>query len=301
MRPRRLVALATAAVVLLWLVPGASAQTEPIVSVDPIVPTDVIWLVGANGAVSTYVVYPAQDPSTSARYNYGGADNIPLAAPVVGAAGTPGAKGYWLVGSDGGIFTYGDARYMGSTGSMRLNQPVVGMAATPDGGGYWLVARDGGIFTFGSASFYGSTGGMRLNQPIVGMDRTPTGHGYYLVAADGGVFSFGDAVFRGSAGSMRLAQPVVGMAVDTTGGGYWLVAKDGGIFTYGDTLFSGSPTPTGSPTVGIADLPLLGGPVINNSYWVATSTGTVYSYGFADDCISCSGNGIVAIVAATGI
>ena len=75
-------------------------------------------------------------------------------------AATPDGGGYWLVASDGGIFTFGDARFYGSTGSLVLNKPIVGMAATPDGGGYWLVASDGGIFTFGDARFYGSLGGV---------------------------------------------------------------------------------------------------------------------------------------------
>jgi hypothetical protein len=73
------------------------------------------------------------------------------------------------VASDGGIFSFGDARFDGSTGGIHLNQPVVGMAATPGGRGYWLVASDGGIFSFGDARFYGSTGGIHLNQPVVGM------------------------------------------------------------------------------------------------------------------------------------
>ncbi|HEY1733075.1 MAG TPA: hypothetical protein VGG23_01420, partial [Acidimicrobiales bacterium] len=80
---------------------------------------------------------------------------------------------YWLVASDGGIFSYGDASFYGSTGGTRLDQPIVGMAATPDDKGYWLVASDGGIFSYGDASFYGSTGGTRLDQPIVGMAATP--------------------------------------------------------------------------------------------------------------------------------
>ena len=77
-------------------------------------------------------------------------------------------NGYWLVASDGGIFSYGDADFYGSTGAIRLNQPIVGMAPTTDGHGYWLVASDGGIFSFGDAAFYGSTGAIQLNQPIVG-------------------------------------------------------------------------------------------------------------------------------------
>ncbi|MGH8297027.1 MAG: hypothetical protein ACRETZ_16255, partial [Steroidobacteraceae bacterium] len=78
------------------------------------------------------------------------------------------AAGYRLAASDGGIFTFGDAGFFGSTGAQRLNAPIVGMAATGDGQGYWLVASDGGIFTFGDAGFFGSTGAQRLNAPIVG-------------------------------------------------------------------------------------------------------------------------------------
>ena len=80
-----------------------------------------------------------------------------LTQPVVGMAATPTGKGYWLVASDGGIFTFGDAVFRGSMGGTRLNKPIVGMAATPTGNGYWLVASDGGIFTFGDAVFHGST------------------------------------------------------------------------------------------------------------------------------------------------
>jgi ribosomal protein L24E len=79
-----------------------------------------------------------------------------LNKPIVGMAATPDGKGYWLVASDGGIFTFGDAKFYGSTGSMVLNKPIVGMATSPDGKGYWLVASDGGVFNFGDAMFYGS-------------------------------------------------------------------------------------------------------------------------------------------------
>ena len=42
----------------------------------------------------------------------------------------PVVNGYWLVASDGGIFAFGDAKFYGSTGSLRLNQPMVGMAVS---------------------------------------------------------------------------------------------------------------------------------------------------------------------------
>ncbi len=64
----------------------------------------------------------------------------------MGIAGTPHGGGYWLVASDGGVFSYGDAQFHGSLGGMDLNAPIVGIAATPDGGGYWMVGSDGGVF-----------------------------------------------------------------------------------------------------------------------------------------------------------
>ena len=191
-----------------------------------------------------------------------------LSEPIVGMAATPDGKGYWLVASDGGIFTFGDAPFYGSTGAIHLNQPIVGMAGTPDGKGYWLVASDGGIFTFGDAPFYGSTGAIHLNQPIVGMAATPDGKGYWLVASDGGIFTFGDAPFYGSTGAIHLNQPIVGMAGTPDGKGYWLVASDGGIFTFGDAPFSGTLASASSGVLGLLVT------TANSSYTLVLSDGS---------------------------
>jgi hypothetical protein len=209
--------------------------------------------------------------------NYGGPVSLALAAPLVGAIGTPTGKGYWMVAGDGGIFSYGDAQFYGSTGGMRLNQPVVGMASTPTGKGYWLVAGDGGIFSFGDAQFFGSTGSMRLNQPVVGMTATPSGKGYWLVASDGGIFSFGDAQFFGSTGSIRLNKPINGMARTGDGKGYWMVASDGGIFSFGDARFFGSAGSIAVPSPVTGMVPTSDG----SGYWLSTSGGTLYAYGNA--------------------
>ena len=171
---------------------------------------------------------------------------IKLAKPIVGMAATPDGQGYWLVATDGGVFSYGDAKFYGSTGAIHLNQPIVNMESTPDGLGYWLVASDGGVFTYGDAKFYGSTGAIHLNKPIVGMSATTTGRGYWLVASDGGVFTYGDAKFYGSTGAIHLNEPIAGIAPTADGTGYWLVAEDGGIFTFGDAAFSGTLGETGT-------------------------------------------------------
>jgi hypothetical protein len=44
-------------------------------------------------------------------------------------APTPSGGAYWLVASDGGIFSYGDARFFGSMGAAHLNKPIVAMAS----------------------------------------------------------------------------------------------------------------------------------------------------------------------------
>jgi hypothetical protein len=181
---------------------------------------------------------------------------VPAAAGVTLPFRAPGL-GYSLAAADGGIFTYGDAAFVGSHGGSPLNQPIVGMAATPDGKGYWLAAADGGIFTYGDAAFVGSHGGSPLNRPIVGMAATPDGKGYWLAAADGGIFTYGDAAFVGSHGGSPLNQPIVSMAATPDGKGYWLAAADGGIFTYGDAAFVGSHggSPLNRPIVGMAATP----------------------------------------------
>jgi hypothetical protein len=81
-------------------------------------------------------------------------------------ATTPDGGGYWMVATDGGIFSFGDAAFHGSTGAITLNEPIVGMTPTPDGGGYWLAAADGGIFTFGDAQFDGSLGGLGITNAV---------------------------------------------------------------------------------------------------------------------------------------
>jgi Prenyltransferase and squalene oxidase repeat len=221
--------------------PFGSPTTGDLPSSNQVVPI-LAGLVYGFGPTNSYWVVTA----TASVHPFGSAKTFgsltSLNKPIVGMASTLNGLGYWLVASDGGIFGYGNAAFLGSRGGQPLNKPIVGMAATPDGGGYWLVASDGGIFSYGDAAFYGSRGGQPLNEPIVGMAATPTG-GYWLVASDGGIFSYGDAVFQGSTGGIKLNQPIVGMSGTRDGGGYWLIASDGGVFNFGDALFSGSAAP----------------------------------------------------------
>jgi hypothetical protein len=200
-----------------------------------------------------------------------------LNAPITAMEATGDGKGYWLVASDGGIFSFGNAPFLGSTGALRLQAPIVDFAATPSGNGYWLVGADGGVFCFGDAKYRGGVAPFPIAAPIVGITSTRSGKGYWLVAADGGVFCFGDARFHGSTGNLRLRAPIVGMAATRSGNGYWLVASDGGIFSFGDARFHGSTgwLPLAQPIVGMAATPS------GNGYWLAAADGGIFSFGDA--------------------
>jgi polyvinyl alcohol dehydrogenase (cytochrome) len=250
---------------VLYVLDPASGAVRKTISVGPV----------AHFAAPAAALGLVLVPTLSGVTAFAGPGGVPPRAPNACRAQTQ-HTGYWVAGSDGNVFPFGDAPSCGSLVGIPLAQPIVGMAgrSTP---GYWLVSRDGGVFTFGTSSFFGSMGGHHLNRPIVGMAATRSGNGYWLVASDGGIFSFGDARFRGSTGAMRLNQPIVGMAATRSGNGYWLVASDGGIFSFGDARFRGSMggRHLNRPVVG------MGATRSGNGYWMVASDGGVFSFGDA--------------------
>ncbi len=244
----------------------------------------------------------------------GDASNAPSTSAALDQVAIPygsaGTQGYWLVGSDGGIFTFGSAQFYGSTGALRLQRPVVGITPTSDLGGYWLVASDGGIFTFGDGDFFGSIPGLgiapagtpgavrKLNAPIVGMVPSADGGGYFMVGADGGVFAFGDAAFEGSCPGIvgGCAGAAVAVMPDATGNGYWVVTATGHVYTFGDANYYGGPGPQAVPVTSAVATP------DGRGYWILFSNGVIAGYGDAGNFGSPAGvfggvNPATAIVA----
>ena len=214
-----------------------------------------------------------------------GIGSAPPPSPVTSPSTT--THGYWLVGSDGGVFAFGSAQFYGSIGSLHLQRPVVDITPTADKNGYWLAGSDGGVFAFGDAGFYGSIPGLglhpagsglpnSLNSPIVGMVPSADGDGYFMVASDGGVFAFGDARFVGSCpGIGGCSGAAVAVVPDASGGGYWVVTQTGHVYSFGDARYYGAPGPNSVPVTSAAGTP------DGRGYWILFANGTVSSYGDA--------------------
>jgi hypothetical protein len=194
------------------------------------------------------------------------------AAPPTPAAGS----GYWTVGSDGGVFSFGPS-YYGSTGNLKLNQPVFAITSTPDGKGYWFVAKDGGVFSYGDAVFHGSVPALGVHVTnVVGMAADTATGGYWLVGSDGSVYAFG-APFDGSIpGLHQHVTTIVGIAATADGGGYYLVSSTGAVYAFGDAKYQGGANTLlrlNAPIVAISVDSATGG------YWLAGSDGGIYAYG----------------------
>ena len=188
---------------------GMAAPTEPIAACifarEPC--ASAYWQVAADGGVFTYNspgnfnISEGTVLGSSANF-LGSTGCLTLNKPIVGMAASPdttdagsntacnsgplGPGGYWLVASDGGVFAFGNAPFLGSTGCLVLNQPIVGMMVSTDAttvgnksaclprngpggsynlapGGYMMVASDGGVFAFGNAPFGGSLPGSGIS------------------------------------------------------------------------------------------------------------------------------------------
>ena len=71
--------------------------------------------------------------------------NAPAPPPPPPVTSPSIAHGYWLVGSDGGIFSFGSAQFYGSMGGNTLKRPVVGIRRLLTAAAR-LDASDGGVF-----------------------------------------------------------------------------------------------------------------------------------------------------------
>jgi 3-phytase len=179
---------------------------------------------------TTTVPQPPPGPGTGA--GAGGSD-VP-ATPA-------GRSGYWMLGSRGRVFAFGDARPLGNV-DIGTGAEAVDIEPTPGGQGYWVLDSRGGIHPRGDAVNHGALASVRLRagESATSLSATRTGRGYRVFTSLGRVFPFGDATHLGDLSGTVLNGPVLDSITTATGNGYYMVASDGGIFSFGDARFFGS-------------------------------------------------------------
>ena len=109
------------------------------------------WIATADGQVFAFgdAVLPTATGSSVPVGAAGGAPPGPT-GQMVAIAASPDGTGYWLLGRDGGVFSFGVPFY----GSVVDRQPyakAVELRASDSGQGYYVAGIDGAVFAFGDA------------------------------------------------------------------------------------------------------------------------------------------------------
>jgi type VII secretion-associated serine protease mycosin len=166
----------------------------------------------------------------------------PPPAPPSPPRPTAARSGYWMVGTDGRVYPFGDAEHYGDPSGALGTTEAVDVEPTPSFHGYWVVDDHGHVFAYGDASWLGNVNPAQLvaGEQVTSLSATRSGAGYWAFTTKGRVVPFGDAQFYGQASAMRLNGAVLDSIVTPSGRGYYMVASDGGIFAYGDARFYGS-------------------------------------------------------------
>jgi hypothetical protein len=184
-------------------------------------------------------------------------------------------SGYWMLGSRGKVFGFGDARAYGDVDTGPL-ATAVDIEPTLSGNGYWVLDDRAGVHPRGDAVYYGAPAAaqLRTGESATSLSATRTRRGYWVFTSYGRVFPFGDATHLGDLGGTRLNGPVLDSITTETGNGYYMVASDGGIFSFGDAHFFGSMggTRLNQPVRSLVPDP------DGRGYWLVAADGGVFAF-----------------------
>ncbi|MDQ3945420.1 MAG: fibronectin type III domain-containing protein [Actinomycetota bacterium] len=188
----------------------------------------------------------------------------------------PPPGGYWMVGSDGVVYAFGDARHRGEPAAQLGTARAVDLEPTPSGAGYWVVDDQGRVFAFGDAGDFGQSDHTSLvaGETVTSLSATPAGDGYWIFTSRGRVIPFGAARHLGDLTQVKLNGPVLDSVATPTGLGYYMVAADGGIFAFGDARFFGSmgSTKLNAPVQSLVPDSDAAG------YWLVASDGGIFAF-----------------------
>jgi len=185
------------------------------------------------------------------------------ATTAVGIAADPMGPGYWVLMSDGQVWSRGTAQGSAETFSGR----AAAIAPFPTGGGFWRTRRNGRTTGQGTATLQTARIVNRQGR-VVGVASTRRGDGLWRVTSQGQIVATGTAT---NLGAPRTDVPVTGIAAHPEAAGYWVLDRQGRVYAYGASKVLG--TPVGPAAVDIAAHPSGGG------YWVLQRNGRVTAFG----------------------
>lgn len=182
----------------------------------------------------------------------GDLSSLDLVAPPVDIVASPTSVGYWVIDSNGSVFSFGNAPFLEGVPQVTHHAvTAVKIEPTVDGAGYWIVDRKGGVHSFGSAPFHGAlvdtrpVDGLR----VVDFAAGPGSQGYLFLDSDGHVHPFGDVPYFGSP---SLFGRVDAVGLISRPGGYLVVDARGAITAFGNVANLGSPVGLGVRVLSVA-------------------------------------------------
>ena len=155
-----------------------------------------------------------------------------LSSPIVGMTATPTGEGYILLGADGGIFTFGNAHFYGSTGDMHLNARVLDLAMTRQRQG--LLVRRAPTVACSRSATRASTARPAAMQPRgaghvddrVGQRARATGWSPPTAGSSPSTCRSKAACPRSARSRTRRCVPTVRMRALSSGDGYYLLGSE---------------------------------------------------------------------------
>lgn len=194
------------------------------------------YMVQDNGAV-----YGMGGLGSYGQYNanyYGGANGHLLPGRVATdiEVALPTRVGYFILGSDGGVFAFGSGATFKGSAAGYVTGSAVDMTVDPANRHYWILGSDGGVFALPSpgAPFYGSAAGY-IVAGGAGIASTNDGAGYWIVGGQGHVYGYGSAASKYYGGGIpSYAWPAKGIVPTASGNGYWIIGANGTAFNFGD-------------------------------------------------------------------
>ncbi|MCA1842408.1 MAG: N-acetylmuramoyl-L-alanine amidase, partial [Actinobacteria bacterium] len=108
------------------------------------------WIAGADAQVFAFGDAVLQALTGASLPAGDGKAPPPKPTSAVAIAASPDGKGYWLLGRDGGVFSFG-VPFHGSVTERQRYGEAVDLRPTDSGAGYYVAGSDGAVFAFGDA------------------------------------------------------------------------------------------------------------------------------------------------------